>query len=55
MTPHFVTAAMTPWEMIHEPINDLLFPCFASGLLVRFNNLEVGTLRAAVDRYADPD
>jgi hypothetical protein len=41
-----MTTAMTPSEMIYEAMNDLLF---------RFNNLKVGTLRAAVDGCTDLD
>jgi hypothetical protein len=55
MTPHSVTAAMTPSEMIYEAMNDLLFPFVACDFRVRFNNLEVGTLRAAVDGCIDLD
>ena len=50
-----MTAAMTPSEMIYEAMNDLLLPFVACRFLVRFNNLEVGTLRAAVDGCTDLD
>jgi hypothetical protein len=55
MTPHSTIPAMTPSEMLYEAMNDLLCPFVACGFLVRFDNLEVGTLRAAVDGCTDLD
>jgi hypothetical protein len=53
VTPHSTIAAMTPSEMLYEAINDLLFPFVARRFVVRFNNLEVGTLGAAIDGCTD--
>ena len=46
-------ASMALPEMIYEAMHDLLFPFVACGFLVRFNDLEVGTLGAAVDGCTD--
>jgi hypothetical protein len=44
---------MTPSEMLYEAINNLLFPFVSCRFVVRFNNLEVGTLGAAIDGCTD--
>jgi hypothetical protein len=46
---------MTPSEMLYEAINDLLFPFVARRFIVRFDNLELGTLGAAIDGWTDLD